>query len=177
MQQTQAADEQVGDTHRVSGVVGVHVGAQAGVELRAAVQRTRRRARDDAGHAVERDGAHVEQHRRDVQQRSEEEDRLPPQQRGEHHPRRPPHGASAPHSSGRACPRPRPRRPALPRRPPPRPPPRRRGGGGEPERRGKGRRTACVRRVTPRARVRGRVGAGPSAALVAARWWWTGGLP
>lgn len=126
MQQTQAADEQVGDTHRVSGVVGVHVGAQAGVELRAAVQRTRRRARDDAGHAVERDGAHVEQHRRDVQQRSEEEDRLPPQQRGEHHPRRPPHGASAPHSSGRACPRPRPRRPALPRRPPPRPPPRRR---------------------------------------------------
>jgi hypothetical protein len=66
VQQTQAADEQVGDTHRVSGVVGVHVGAQAGVELRAAVQRTRRRARDDAGHAVERDGAHVEQHRRDV---------------------------------------------------------------------------------------------------------------
>jgi len=97
-----------GETNRAGGVVGVHVGAEPRVQLRAAVHRPRRLARDDPRHGVERERAHVQQHRGDVQQRREEEHRLPPQQCREHRPGHPPRRAAAAATVG--DPRPRRRR-------------------------------------------------------------------
>lgn len=51
-----------------------------GVKLGAFVDRSGRRSMPDDGTDVEGDGAHVEEHTRDVYQRGEEEDSLAPEE-------------------------------------------------------------------------------------------------
>ena len=68
-------------TNRIGGgVIGIHLGAELGVEVGAAVDGARGGAVVDDGDDVEGDGAHVEKHAGDVQQRGEEKDALSPDQ-------------------------------------------------------------------------------------------------
>lgn len=64
-------------THRVGGgVVGGHLRLELGVKVRAPVHGARRGAMGDDGNDVEGDGAHIDEHARDVDERREKEDAL-----------------------------------------------------------------------------------------------------
>lgn len=81
----QRSEEQI--TNPIGRIVSIHISTQPLVELRAPIHRPSRRPRDDRRHAVNRHGPHINQHPRHVDERREQEDRLPPQEVGEHHPR------------------------------------------------------------------------------------------
>lgn len=60
------------ETHHIGeGVISIHFGAELGVELGAAVDGAGGETMRDNGNDLERDGAHVEEHAGDVEERGE----------------------------------------------------------------------------------------------------------
>lgn len=68
-------------THRTGGgIFGVHFGSELGINLGTPVNGAGRGTMGDNGNDVEGDRAHIEEHARDVDERSKEEDALAPEE-------------------------------------------------------------------------------------------------